>query len=61
MKRASTVRLSDPAWAALDRLAQRDSRSMSAWVEALVRREALAAGCWTPRTLTAVPLEQRTI
>jgi predicted transcriptional regulator len=60
MKRPSTIRLSDQAWAALGRLAQRDSRTMSGWLEQMVRAEALAQGCWAPqRPLTAVPRSER--
>lgn len=51
-KRANTVRMTEEAWAALERLASMDSRSMSAWLEQQVRSEALKKGCWVPRILT---------
>lgn len=49
MKQPLTIRLSPEARAALERLAQRDGRSMAAWIEMQVRKEALAQGAWSPR------------
>lgn len=48
MKKPLTVRLSPEAHAALQRLAQRESRSMSSWIEWTIRQQALQQGAWTP-------------
>lgn len=54
-KRASTIRMSEEAWKALERMASIDSRSLSSWVEHTVRETALKRGTWSPRALKATP------
>lgn len=54
MKRPLTVRLDDDVRAALERLAQRDSRSLSAMIQTLIKNQALKDGCYVHPPLSAV-------
>lgn len=49
MKQPLTIRLSPEARDALERLAQRESRSLSSWIEWTIRQQAHQQGAWLPQ------------
>jgi len=49
LKKPLTIRLSADARDALERLAQRESRSLSSWIEWTIRQQAHAQGAWKPQ------------
>jgi len=54
MKKPITIRISVDVKAALLRLKQRNSRSMSGMVEHLIKQEALREGCYIHPPLSSV-------